>query len=67
MATMRAVQVPHPNGPLESVERQVPEPGPGWARIRVQACGICHSDSLLKEGTYPGLQYPRVPGMRWPG
>jgi D-arabinose 1-dehydrogenase-like Zn-dependent alcohol dehydrogenase len=62
MATMRAVQVPRPNGPLEIVERQVPEPGAGSVRIRVQACGICHSDVLTKEGAYPGIQYPRVPG-----
>src|SRR5262245_50821314 len=62
MATMRVVQVPRPNGPLEIVERPIPEPGAGSIRIRVQACGICHSDSLTKEGTYPGIQYPRVPG-----
>jgi alcohol dehydrogenase/propanol-preferring alcohol dehydrogenase len=62
MATMRVVQVSRPNGPFEIVERQIPEPGAGAVRIRVQACGICHSDSFIKEGTYPGLQYPRVPG-----
>jgi D-arabinose 1-dehydrogenase-like Zn-dependent alcohol dehydrogenase len=62
MATMRAAQVSHPNGPLELVQREIPEPGPGAVRIRVQACGICHSDTLTKEGTWPGLQYPRVPG-----
>src|SRR5947209_2228680 len=62
MATMRAVQVSRPNGPFEIVERPVPEPGAGTVRIRVLACGICHSDSLTKEGTFPGLQYPRVPG-----
>ena len=44
------------------VERDIPEPGPGTVRIKVQACGICHSDSLVKEGHWPGLQYPRVPG-----
>jgi D-arabinose 1-dehydrogenase-like Zn-dependent alcohol dehydrogenase len=59
---MRAVQVASPNGPLEVVEREVPQVGPGMVRIRVQACGICHSDSLVKEGHWPGLQYPRVPG-----
>jgi D-arabinose 1-dehydrogenase-like Zn-dependent alcohol dehydrogenase len=59
---MRAVQVPHPKGPFEIVEREVPEPQAGWVRIKVQACGICHSDSLVKEGTWPGIQYPRVPG-----
>src|SRR6266566_3139763 len=62
MATMRVVQVSRPNGPFETVERQIPEPGAGSVRIKVQACGICHSDSLTKEGTYPGIQYPRVPG-----
>src|ERR1700731_3183371 len=62
MATMRVAQVSRPNGPFEIVERQIPEPGAGSVRIKVQACGICHSDSLTKEGTYPGLQYPRVPG-----
>src|SRR4029453_10473898 len=62
MATMRVVQVSRPNGPFEIVERPVPEPGTGSVRIKVQACGICHSDSLTKEGAYPGTQYPRVPG-----
>ena len=51
MATMRVVQVPRPNGPFEIVERTLPEPGAGSVRIKVQACGICHSDSLTKEGT----------------
>jgi D-arabinose 1-dehydrogenase-like Zn-dependent alcohol dehydrogenase len=62
MSKMRVVQVPRPNGPLEIVERDIPEPPAGSVRIKVQACGICHSDSLTKEGTFPGLQYPRVPG-----
>jgi D-arabinose 1-dehydrogenase-like Zn-dependent alcohol dehydrogenase len=62
MATMRVVQVPRPHGAFEIVERQIPQPGAGAVRIRVQACGICHSDSLTKEGTYPGIRYPRVPG-----
>jgi D-arabinose 1-dehydrogenase-like Zn-dependent alcohol dehydrogenase len=62
MATMRVVQVSRPGGPLELVERPVPEPGPATVRIKVQACGICHSDSMTKEGHYPGIQYPRVPG-----
>ena len=59
---MRAVQVPHAKGSFELVEREIPEPEPGWVRIKVQACGICHSDSLVKDGTWPGIQYPRVPG-----
>lgn len=62
MATMRVAQVSRPGGPFEITERQTPEPDTGSVRIRVQACGICHSDSLTKEGTYPGIQYPRVPG-----
>ncbi len=62
MAKMRAVQVPHPNGPLELVERDLPEPSAGSVRIKVQACGICHSDAMTKEGIFPGISYPRVPG-----
>ncbi len=63
MPKMRAVQVPKAGGPLETVEREIPEPGPGFVRVRVEACGICHSDSLTKEeGLWPGIQYPRVPG-----
>lgn len=62
MPTMRAAQVARPGGPLELVERPVPEPGPGSVRIKVQACGVCHSDSLTKDGGFPGLTYPRVPG-----
>jgi D-arabinose 1-dehydrogenase-like Zn-dependent alcohol dehydrogenase len=59
---MRAVQVLKPGSPLELVERPVPEPGPGKVRIKVEACGICHSDSFVVEGHYPGISYPRVPG-----
>src|SRR6266480_2133672 len=59
---MRAVQVPDAKAPFELVEREIPEPQAGWIRIKVQACGICHSDSLVKDGTWPGIQYPRVPG-----
>jgi len=59
---MRSVQVSKPNGPFEIVEREIPEPGAAQVRIKVQACGICHSDSLMKEGLFPGVQYPRVPG-----
>ncbi|MGE0434131.1 MAG: alcohol dehydrogenase [Planctomycetota bacterium] len=60
--TMRAVQSPGPGKPFEVVERPIPEPTPGTVRIRVHACGICHSDSLVKEGHMPGLQFPRIPG-----
>lgn len=62
MPKMRVVQVAQPGGPFELVEREIPEPADGQVRIKVEACGICHSDSLTKEGTYPGIQYPRVPG-----
>jgi len=60
--TMRVVQVSRAQGPFEIVEREIPEPGPGLVRIKVEACGICHSDSLTKEGHMPGISYPRVPG-----
>ncbi len=59
---MRSVQVSRPGGPFEMVERDIPEPGPVQVRIKVQACGVCHSDSFTKEGLFPGIQYPRVPG-----
>jgi len=59
---MRAVQVLKPGSPLELVERPMPEPGPGKVRVKVEACGICHSDSFTVEGHYPGIDYPRAPG-----
>lgn len=62
MGKMRAVQVEKPQGPFQIVERDIPEPGPAMVRIKVQACGICHSDSITKDGLFPGIQYPRVPG-----
>jgi D-arabinose 1-dehydrogenase-like Zn-dependent alcohol dehydrogenase len=62
MAKMKVAQVPRPGGPIELVEREVPQPGFGEVRVRVQACGICHSDVYTKEGQWPGIQYPRVPG-----
>jgi D-arabinose 1-dehydrogenase-like Zn-dependent alcohol dehydrogenase len=62
MAKMRAVQVSRPGGPLEIIERDIPDPGSGYVRIKVQACGVCHSDTLTKDGLFPGIQYPRVPG-----
>ena len=62
MTKMRAVQVPRAKGAFEIVERDIPEPTPGSVRIKVQACGICHSDSVTKEGLFPGIEYPRVPG-----
>ena len=60
--TGRFVQVIKAGGPLELVTREVGEPENGWIRIKVEACGICHSDSLVKEGMWPGIKYPRVPG-----
>lgn len=62
MPRMRVAQVSRPKAPLEIVERDIPEPKSGEVRIKVQACGICHSDSFTVEGTYPGIKYPRVPG-----
>jgi D-arabinose 1-dehydrogenase-like Zn-dependent alcohol dehydrogenase len=62
MPVMRAAQIARPNGPFEIVERPIPQAEADWVRIKVQACGVCHSDSLVKEGQWPGLQYPRVPG-----
>jgi len=62
VARMKAVQVPKPGADFELVERDIPEPGSGQVRIRVQACGVCHSDVITKEGLLPGISYPRVPG-----
>lgn len=60
--TMKVAQVPKPGAPFEIVEREIPKPTAGQVRIKVQACGVCHSDVLTKEGLWPGLQYPRIPG-----
>jgi D-arabinose 1-dehydrogenase-like Zn-dependent alcohol dehydrogenase len=62
MPKMKAVQVSKPGGNFEVVERNIPDPGRTQVRIKVEACGICHSDLLVKEGIWPGIQYPRVPG-----
>jgi D-arabinose 1-dehydrogenase-like Zn-dependent alcohol dehydrogenase len=62
MAPMKAAQISKAGGPFEIVERTVPEPGAGQVRIQVQACGVCRSDALTKDGVWPGIQYPRVPG-----
>ena len=59
---MRAVQVVRARGPFEILEREIPEPESGMVRIKVQACGVCHSDQVTKDGLFPGIQYPRVPG-----
>ncbi len=62
MAKMKAVQVPKPGADFEVVEREIPAPAAGQVRIRVQACGVCHSDVATKDGLFPGMSYPRVPG-----
>ncbi len=59
---MKMAQIPEAGADFQIVEREVPGPGAGQVRIRVRACGICHSDALVKEGSWPGIQYPRVPG-----
>jgi D-arabinose 1-dehydrogenase-like Zn-dependent alcohol dehydrogenase len=62
VAPMQVAQIPKPGADFEIVEREVPKPGADQVRIKVQACGICHSDMLTKEGAWPGIQYPRIPG-----
>ena len=62
MSMMRVAQVVRANGPFEIVEREIPEPGAGSVRVKIEACGICHSDAMTKEGLWPGIHYPRVPG-----
>jgi D-arabinose 1-dehydrogenase-like Zn-dependent alcohol dehydrogenase len=62
MPAMKAVQISKPGGNFEVVERPIPQPGRDQVRLKVEACGICHSDELVKEGYWPGIQYPRVPG-----
>src|SRR5439155_26560028 len=62
VAPMKAAQISKPGADFELIERKIPEPGAGQVRIKVQACGVCHSDVLTKEGLWPGIQYPRVPG-----
>ena len=61
-ASMRVARVTRAKGPFELVEQPIPSPGPGAVRLKVEACGICHSDVLTKEGTWPGLEFPRAPG-----
>ena len=62
ISTMKSAQVAQPGGAFQLVEREIPTPGSGQVRIKVQTCGVCHSDALVKEGSWPGLQFPRVPG-----
>jgi len=59
---MKVAVVPKAGADFHIIERPIPEPGAGQVRIKVQACGVCHSDVLTKEGAWPGIQYPRVPG-----
>src|SRR5213076_3626488 len=59
---MKAAQISTAGGNFELVDRDIPEPAPREVRVKVEACGVCHSDVLVKEGLWPGLQYPRVPG-----
>ncbi len=59
---MKSILVPSPRADFQIVDREIPVPKPDWVRIRVKACGVCHSDVMLKEGQWPGIQYPRVPG-----
>src|ERR1700692_4222296 len=67
MAKMKVAQIAKPGADFEIVEREIPQPGVGQVRIRVQACGVCHSDEATKEGHWPGIQYPRVPGYEIAG
>lgn len=62
IAPMKAAQIPKAGSDFQVVERQIPNPGPGQVRIKVGACGVCHSDVFTKEGQWPGIEYPRVPG-----
>jgi D-arabinose 1-dehydrogenase-like Zn-dependent alcohol dehydrogenase len=62
IAPMKVAQVPKAGADFQIVEREIPKPGAGHVRIKVQACGVCHSDALTKEGAWPGIQYPRIPG-----
>ncbi|HTB15080.1 MAG TPA: alcohol dehydrogenase [Bryobacteraceae bacterium] len=59
---MRVAQVTNPHGPIEVLDRPIPDPGAGKVRVKVEACGICHSDSITKESLFPGIAYPRIPG-----
>src|SRR5438552_1586019 len=67
IAPMKVAQIPNAGADFQIVEREIPKPGVGHVRIKVQACGVCHSDVLTKEGEWPGIQYPRVPGQEVAG
>src|SRR5579871_1725354 len=59
---MKVAQISKSGGSFEIVEREIPNPGPGQVRIKIKACGVCHSEVLVKDGAWPGIQYPRIPG-----
>jgi D-arabinose 1-dehydrogenase-like Zn-dependent alcohol dehydrogenase len=67
METMRVVQISRPNGPFEIIERPIPEPDAGSVRVKVEACGICHSDSVTKGASSQEFSTLGLPAMRWPG
>ena len=62
IAPMKVAQIPKPGADFQIVDREIPQPGPAQVRIKVRACGVCHSDMFTKEGAWPGIEYPRVPG-----
>ena len=62
LASMKVAQISRPGADFEIVERAIPAPAEGQVRIKVQACGVCHSDVFTKEGSWPGIRYPRIPG-----
>jgi D-arabinose 1-dehydrogenase-like Zn-dependent alcohol dehydrogenase len=62
MAKIRVIQIPQKGAPFELTERDLPEPGHGEVRVKVQACGVCHSDSIAVQGLFPNIPYPIVPG-----
>ncbi|MGB9212556.1 MAG: alcohol dehydrogenase catalytic domain-containing protein, partial [Halobacteriota archaeon] len=62
MSSMKAVQISKPGGDFELVQKEIPQPIENEVRIKVQACGVCHGEAVVKEGTFPDIKYPRVPG-----
>jgi propanol-preferring alcohol dehydrogenase len=62
MPLMKAIQVSAPGAEFELVQKEIPEPGEREVLLKVEACGVCHGDAIVKQGNYPGLEYPRTPG-----
>ena len=62
MAQMKVAQISTAGSDFELVDRNIPDPGPAQVRVKIQACGVCHSDAFVKDGALPGIDYPRVPG-----